>query len=86
MLNSLACSAVATNGLHSGAYKLLVANLGGTWGAVTSLLYYLGMTALATVEICGAVEAIDTMLQQMPQGPGLLSRMLPVCLTPDPYS
>lgn len=73
MLNSLACSAVATNGLHSGAYKLLVANLGGTWGAATSLLYYLGMTALATVEICGAVEAVDTLLQQLPWGPDFVT-------------
>eukprot|EP00965_Chrysotila_dentata_P047314 1569878-Pleurochrysis_carterae.AAC.1 len=56
LLNCLGLSAVATNGHHNGAYNLLVANLGPTWGATTSLLYYLGMSALATVEICGAVE------------------------------
>ena len=63
VLNALAVSAVASHGLHSGAYSLLVANLGPTWGATTTLLYYLGMSALATVEICGAVDALDLMLR-----------------------
>jgi len=63
LLNSLAVSAVASNGLHEGTYSLLVANLGPTWGATASVLYYLGMSALATVEICGAVEAFDIMLK-----------------------
>ena len=62
ILNSFAVSAVATNGLHGGVYDLLVANLGPMWGATTTLLYYLGMSALATVEICGAVEAFDVLL------------------------
>jgi len=64
LLNCLAVSAVASNGLHDGTYSLLVANLGPIWGATASLLYYLGMSALATVEICGAVEALDVLLQQ----------------------
>lgn len=34
-----------------------------SWGAAASLLYYLGMSALATVEICGAVEALDITMQ-----------------------
>ena len=63
-MNCLCVSAVATNGLHSGAYSLLVANLGPAWGATTSLLYYMGMTSLATVEICGAVEAFDLLMRQ----------------------
>ena len=73
VLNSLACSAVATNGLHSGAYQLLVANLGTTWGTATSLLYYLGMSALATVEICGAVEAVDAGLEAEAWGPDVVT-------------
>ena len=64
VLNAFAVCAVATNDHHhTGAYNLLVANLGPTWGATTTLLYYLGMSSLATVEICGAVEAFDLMLK-----------------------
>mmetsp|Transcript_24117 Transcript_24117/g.61639 ORF Transcript_24117/g.61639 Transcript_24117/m.61639 type:complete len:943 (+) Transcript_24117:58-2886(+) len=63
VMNSLCVSAVATNGLHSGTYSLLVANFGPAWGATTGLLYYMGMTSLATVEICGAVEAFDLLMR-----------------------
>ena len=65
VMNCLCVSAVATNGLHSGSYSLLVANLGPSWGATTGLLYYMGMTSLATVEICGAVEAFDLLMRQV---------------------
>ena len=72
LMNSLCVSAVATNGLHSGTYSLLTANLGPAWGATSSLLYYMGMTALATVEICGAVEALDILLR-ISSGPDYLT-------------
>ena len=71
-MNCLCISAVATNGLHAGSYNLLVANLGHTWGATTGLLYYLGMTSLATVEICGAVEGVDLLLR-ISRGPHYLT-------------
>ena len=72
LMNCLCVSAVATNGLHSGSYSLLAANLGPAWGATASLVYYLGMTALATVEICGAVEALDLLLRRA-HGPDYLT-------------
>jgi len=51
----------------AGAYKLLVADLVGTWGVATSLLYYLGMTAhlYIYIHVCVTIAVYARIKEQL---------------------
>uniref|UniRef100_A0A7S2WTR2 Amino acid permease/ SLC12A domain-containing protein n=1 Tax=Mucochytrium quahogii TaxID=96639 RepID=A0A7S2WTR2_9STRA len=65
-LTTLSLCAVLSNtsNYKGGTFGILKRNLGGEMAGVICLLYYLGMTTLASVELLGSVQAIDYILTE----------------------
>ncbi|CAK9103520.1 Solute carrier family 12 member 7 (Electroneutral potassium-chloride cotransporter 4) (K-Cl cotransporter 4) [Durusdinium trenchii] len=65
VLTTLSLCAVLSNSTNysGGSFGILKRNLGGEMAGVICLLYYLGMTTLASVELLGSVQAIGFIVQ-----------------------
>lgn len=64
VLTTLSLCAVMSNSssFSGGAFGVLRRNIGSEMAGVVSIAYYLGMACLGSIELLGAVQAIDTML------------------------
>jgi len=65
MLTTFSLCAVLSNtkSYSNGLFGIFKSNLGSNWAAIICLIYYLGMTSLASVELLGSVQAIDIVLK-----------------------
>lgn len=66
------CTVLSNSSNYSGgSFGILKRNLGSDMAGVICLLYYFGMTTMASVELLGAVQAIDYILSGTPTYEGI---------------